>query len=161
MSGYGLQSAQRTTDCLRRLLGGTRGTAGPMTGEIAVVLPVALVLMAVVCNGMAFMSECAAFDRMARNAIRLYATVPAYGESPSQASESIRDFLAQRFSASNQEVTVQEADEGGYRKYTATLSFAPTLFGINLRQEVFGVRLPRISHSASLVVDRYRPGVLV
>lgn len=144
--------------CARRNMG---GITGQMTVEIAVVLPVAIALMAIVCNGMAFFSDCAAFDRMARNAVRLYATVPAYGEDSSQAVENIQSFLRQRFSAPNQEVTVQEVGEGGYWRYTATLSFAPTLFGINLRQEVFGIGMPRITHSASLVIDRYKPGILL
>ncbi len=165
MSGDERRLAQGICDCLQGLVSRVRRNArdatGQMTVEIAVVLPVALVLVAIVCNGMAFFSECAAFDRMARNAVRLYATVPAYGEDSSQAAENVRGFLEQRFSAPNQEVAVQEIEEGGYRRYTATLSFAPTLFGINLRQEVFGVRLPSVSHSASLVVDRYKPGILL
>lgn len=138
-----------------------RQRSGQMTVELATVLPVALAIMAIVCNGMAFFSECAAFDRLSRNAVRLYATVPAYGEAPAQAEENIRQLLQQRFSAPNQTVAVAREDAGGYSRYTATITFAPTLFGINLRQEVFGVPLPTVSHSTSLVVDTYKPGMLL
>ncbi|WP_276915430.1 hypothetical protein [Parvibacter caecicola] len=150
---------------LKGLLGAAavkaRQRGGQMTVELATVLPVALAIIAIVCNGMAFFSECAAFDRVARNAVRLYATVPAYGEAPAQAEENILHLLQQRFSAPNQTVAVMREDAGGYSKYTATLTFAPTLFGINLRQEVFGVQLPTVSHSASLTVDTYKPGMLL
>ena len=65
---------------LKGLLGAAavkaRQRGGQMTVELATVLPVALAIMAIVCNGMVFFSECAAFDRVARNAVRLYATVP-------------------------------------------------------------------------------------
>ena len=153
------------TGRLKRLLEAAaakgRQRGGQMTVELATVLPVALAIMAIVCNGMAFFSECAAFDRLSRNAVRLYATVPAYGEAPAQAEENIRQLLQQRFSAPNQTVTVAREDAGGYSRYTATITFAPTLFGINLRQGVFGVPLPTVSHSASLVVDTYKPGMLL
>lgn len=151
----------RVGQLLRALMGKAGSRDGQMTVELATVLPVALALVAIVCNGVAFFSECAAFDRVARNAIRLYATVPAYCESPDQAEGNIHRYLEQRFSAPNQTVTVAREDVAGYEKYTATLTFAPTLFGINLRQEVFGVPLPCVSHKASLVVDTYKPGVLL
>lgn len=68
---------------LKDLLGAAavkaRQRGGQMTVELATVLPAALAIMAIVCNGMAFFSECAAFDRVARNAVRLYATVPPTG----------------------------------------------------------------------------------
>ena len=145
----------------RRVQKALRGERGQMTVEIATVLPVAIIVMAVVCNGMAFFSECAAFDRMARNAVRLYATVPAYGEDLAQAQANIEELLEARFAGPGQEVTVASEDAGGYTCYTATLSFAPTLFGMSLRQEFFGVHLPRISQSASLTDDSYKPGMLL
>lgn len=145
----------------RRMRKALRSERGQMTVEIATVLPVAIIVMAIVCNGMTFFSECAAFDRMARNAVRLYATVPAYGEGPEQAQANIETLLESRFAAPGQEVTVTSAGQSGYTCYTATLSFAPTLFGMSLRQEFFGVHLPRIDHSTSLTVDRYKPGMLL
>lgn len=145
----------------QRVRNALRSERGQMTVEIATVLPVAIIVMAIVCNGMAFFSECAAFDRMARNAVRLYATVPAYGEDRAQAQANIEELLEARFASPGQEVTVVSEESGGYTCYTATLSFAPTLFGMSLRQEFFGVHLPGISHSASLTVDRYKPGMML
>ena len=48
----------------------------------------------------------------------------------------------------------------GHVTYTAPLAYAPTLFGLGLRDEVLGVRLPRLEHRVSLTVDPYKPGML-
>ena len=50
---------------------------------------------------------------------------------------------------------------GSYQRYCGRLSFAPTLFGLGLKDEVFGVSLPRLVHEVALTVDAYRPGVLL
>ena len=50
---------------------------------------------------------------------------------------------------------------GSYQRYCGRLSFAPTLFGLGLKDEVFGVSLPRLVHEVDLTVDAYRPGVLL
>lgn len=55
------------------------------------------------------------------------------------------------------EVTVQ-GRAGSYQRYCGRLSFAPTLFGLGLKDEVFGVSLPRLVHEVDLTVDAYRPG---
>ena len=36
-----------------------------------------------------------------------------------------------------------------------------TLFGLGLKSEVMGVALPKLSHTEELVVDCYKPGVLL
>ena len=35
------------------------------------------------------------------------------------------------------------------------------LFGLGLKSEVMGVALPKLSHTEELVVDCYKPGVLL
>ncbi len=51
--------------------------------------------------------------------------------------------------------------EGGHVEFEGTLELAPTLFGLGLKQSVFGVSLPSLSHRTAFVVDCYKPGVLV
>ena len=46
-------------------------------------------------------------------------------------------------------------------EFRATLVYAPTLFGMGLRSEVFGVPLPMLRHEATYVVDSYKPGVFL
>ena len=129
-----------------------RGDAGQATVELAVVLPVAIVLAVIVVNALSFFEACAAFDQLARQAICAYAEVAALVESE----------LEEALGTSNLaiEVTVQ-GRAGSYQRYCGRLSFAPTLFGLGLKDEVFGVSLPRLVHEVDLTVDAYRPGVLL
>ena len=50
---------------------------------------------------------------------------------------------------------------GGRLEFRATLEYFPTLFGLGLRSEVFGVELPGLSHTVDFTVDQYKPGVFV
>ena len=43
---------------------------GQMTVELLVVLPVVLIVAVVAVNALTFFGDCAAFDRVARNAVR-------------------------------------------------------------------------------------------
>ena len=49
----------------------------------------------------------------------------------------------------------------GHISFSATLEYMPTLFGLGLKSEVMGVALPKLSHTEELVVDCYKPGVLL
>ena len=136
-----------------------RGDAGQATVELAVVLPVAIVLAVIVVNALSFFEACAAFDQLARQAICSYAPSPDAGQGPAAVAALV---LEEALGTSNLaiEVTVQ-GRAGSYQRYCGRLSFAPTLFGLGLKDEVFGVSLPRLVHEVDLTVDAYRPGVLL
>ena len=135
---------------------------GQMTVELAVVFPMLLVVAVVAMNAVLSFSECAAFDRLVCDAVRVHAASPAYGQSLEQSRALVDDTLDQAFDRSYLEVrVVVEGIQGGYTRFTATLEFSPTLFGLGLRSSVFGVALPRLEHSASMTVDPYKPGVLL
>ena len=58
---------------------------------------------------------------------------------------------------------VQVRAEGlasGLTRFTARIEYAPTLFGLGMRSQVFGVALPPLVHEVDLVVDAYRPGIV-
>ncbi len=57
---------------------------GQMAVEMAVVMPVVIIIAVIVVNAMTFFSECASFDRVGRNAVRIYAASPAYGQDLDQ-----------------------------------------------------------------------------
>ena len=118
-----------------------------MTVELAVALPVLVAVAAVAVNALLAFSECAAFDNAFRDAVRLNATSPAYGQGLEQSRAAVQSDL--------------EGASGGHVRFTATLEVSPTLFGLGLKRSVFGVELPKLVHSAELAVDRYHPGVLV
>lgn len=50
--------------------------AGQMTVELAVAFPVVVAVAVIAMNALLFLSECAAFDRVARDAVRVHATSP-------------------------------------------------------------------------------------
>ena len=106
--------------------------------------------------------ECAAFDQLARQAICAYAPSPDAGQGPAEVAALVESELEEALGTSNLaiEVTVQ-GRAGSYQRYCGRLSFAPTLFGLGLKDEVFGVSLPRLVHEVDLTVDAYRPGVLL
>ena len=139
-----------------------RACSGQMTVELAVAFPV-LIAVAVICvNAITFFSECAVFDRAAHEAVRVHAASPAYGQGPDQSCALVEQELRSLFDAENLDVSVARSGASyDFDRYTATLSFAPTLFGMGLRDEIFGVSMPRLVHSTDYVVDVYKPGVVV
>ncbi|MDR0513690.1 MAG: hypothetical protein LBG81_00820 [Coriobacteriaceae bacterium] len=135
---------------------------GQMTVELALAFPVFIVVAAISVNVMMFFSECAAFDRVALDAIRICATGASYGESLGSASCRLDDLIGNTWDKPYLHYESRaEPDILGHTRFTATLEFYPTLFGLDLRPSLFGISLPPIRHSVSLVVDTYKPGVLI
>ena len=151
-----------------RQLGMARGAreklsdpGGQMTVELMAVLPVAIIIAAIAVNALLFIGDCASFDRLARNAIRVHATSPTYGMQAGQCQARIAEELQGQVNASYEQVSVTyEGVSGGLVRYTATIDYAPNLFGMGLRDSVMGVRLPHLRHSTSLTVDTYKPGII-
>lgn len=124
--------------------------------------PVALALAVIAMNAGLFLSECAAFDRIACDAIRAEATSPPFGEGLGDACARVKETIEGDFARDFLSVEVEsEPADGRMVAYSATLRFVPTLFGLGFKSEVFGVALPSLSHTVSLTVDPYRPGVLL
>ncbi|MEG1098141.1 MAG: pilus assembly protein [Raoultibacter sp.] len=136
--------------------------AGQMTVEFAVVFPVLIIVAVIAVNALLFFSECAAFDRVARDAVRVCATAPGYGQTADQACAGIQSALTKVMDEENLNVEVSvKGGSVGLATYTATLKFYPTLFGMGLKSQVLGVALPALTHRTSLTVDPYRPGVFL
>ena len=139
-----------------------RRTCGQMTVELAVAIPAFIAVALVVFNAMLFLENCAAFDRLAKDAVRVHASSPAYGQSASDSAALIQASLQESFSADYCEVSVQSASVSwGFMRYTATLRFTPTLFGRPFSGVVFSTVLAPLEHSAQLTVDPYRPGAVL
>ena len=135
---------------------------GQMTVELAVAMPVLIIVAVIAANAVTFLGDCAVFDRVAHEAIRVHAASPAYGQGLDQSCALVEQAVREALSASNVEVSVSCGDAGlDFVRFTATLEYSPTLFGLGLRSEVFGVALPTLEHSTSYVVDVYKPGVVV
>lgn len=139
-----------------------RSEKAQMTVELAVALPVLLAVAVIAVNALLFFSECAAFDAAFRDAVRIHAASPAYGQDLEQSRAQVATALSESFdrpyTASN--VAVEGAADG-HVTFASTLEFSPTLFGMGLKSSVFGVELPKIAHTVSFTVDCYKPGVLL
>ena len=113
---------------------GHHGDGAQMSVELMVVLPVAIGLALVLVNGLSFMASCASLDRIARNAVRVYATSPAYGKDQAAIIAEIEDTVRAEAPASIATCEVG-VDAGflGQVTYRITVDFSPTLFGLGLR----------------------------
>lgn len=138
-----------------------RDERGQMTIELVAVLPAALIIALVVVNALTFFSECATFDRLSRNAVRVCATSPGYGQTVADSVAKVQGLLDEGMEADNLTVEVgAEQDALGHVRFTMKLRFRPTLFGLGLRDEVLGVSLPALEHTETIAVDSYKPGML-
>lgn len=138
-----------------------RDSRGQMTVEFVIAFPVMIIVAAIAVNALLFFGECAAFDRIARDCVRSSACSPAYGQGSDQVCASIEEELDRSFSREGLQVDVGvEGCAPALLRYTATLRFAPTLFGHSFGGSVFGVQISPLEHSTFLVVDPYKPGVV-
>ena len=138
--------------------------SGQMMVELATMMPVLIIVAVMAVNAVTFFSECAAFDRVARNAIRIQATSPAYGQDAGESASLVRQTIDDAMRVSEKDYLDLDVSvsgrAGGKSVFRATLSFSPTLFGMGLKPSIFGVDLPKIEHTTELVVEPYRPGML-
>ena len=133
-----------------------------MTVQLAVAMPVLIIVAVIAVNALTFFAECAVFDRVAHEAVRVHAAAPAYGQSLGQSCALVEQDIRAALGAENLDVSVTSGSAGfDCEQFTTTLEFHPTLFGLGLRTEVFGVAMPALSHTTSYVVDVYKPGVVV
>ena len=140
----------------------TRSDSGQMTIEFVIAFPAALVIGLIAVNALLFFSECASFDRSFRSLVCVYAPSPAYEQGIDQSCALISESLYDEFSADHLQVEVTaHGVSGDLVAFEGKLQFIPTLFGKGTLSGVFGVSLPPLSHTESIVVDVYKPGVLL
>ena len=138
-----------------------RSRSGQMTIEVAVAMPVLIVVAVIAVNVMTFFSDCAVFDRVVHDSVRIHAAAPGYGQGVDQTCALVEQTVRSQLDDANLQVSVSHGITGAdFDEYTATLEFFPTLFGRGLRSEVFGVALPHLTHTTRYVVDSYRAGVV-
>lgn len=138
------------------------GEKGQMTIELAAAFPVLIVVAVIAVNACAFFHDCAVFDRVVGEAVRVHAASPPYGQTAGSSCSQIAQEVASQLDAPNLSVSVSHGVVGAdFDEFTATLEYYPTLFGLGMRSEVFGVPLPHLTHVKSAVVDSYKAGVVV
>lgn len=126
---------------------------GQMAVELCAVIPVVMVIAAIVFNALTFFSYCAQLDREFRNATRVWVVAPPSSMDLHSAVEQLDYQVWFDPEGENPAISfAYEVDGGGLVTVTATMEYRPTLFGLQTRQELFGVRLPALSHTAQMTV---------
>lgn len=140
-----------------------RDDRGQMTVELAVAFPALIIVAVIAVNALTFFADCAAFDRAAHNLTRAIAASPGYSQDTAQSCDLIKMELERTFAdRDNLDLSVTHGSAGlDLNRFTARLTYHPTLFGLALRSEIMGVGLPALTHSTQLVVDCYKPGVIL
>ena len=141
--------------CLRAMRIGRCRSSGQMTVEFAVAFPVLLMVGFISVNAFIFLGDCAAFDIVARDAIRLQADDgPHEAQGCAEACARIEKGL----SMEHETVSVtSERTAAGHIRYVARTAFSPPfLKGVR----VFGIAVPPLEHEVAFVVSPYRAGVV-
>lgn len=154
--------------------GGIRGERGQMTVELAAVMPVVIVVALIVANVVRFCCLCATFDRVALDAIVSQGVAPSGDQSEEVAVGEVRSAIEDALGDPScaVEVTAEPVGAQERRAGRVSVSFAASLtrFTCTLRfhpwpasLSICGVSMgdaAQLTHERSLVVDRYRPGVV-
>jgi len=148
--------------------------AGQMCVELAVLLPVTIVIALAGINLARYVELCARFDRVALDAVVGFGVAPAGSQDAASAAAAVEGHIAQALGdVSGLEVSVSPQAVGRLGQGGATFSLAPSLtrYVCEMRLApwpsslvIAGVRLGApvwLTHERSLVVDRFRPGVVV
>lgn len=151
-----------------------RAERGQMVVELAVVLPVCIVVALVVFNLCRFVEACATFDRVAPDAVIAQGVSPAGEQSSLSAAGQVQSSIQSALDMSTCEVSVQLSgapqDVAGpgigfsvsplLTTFTCTLRYRPWPGSFVIAGVVFSPPVA-LTHTRTLVVDRYRPGVVV
>lgn len=159
-------------DTAAALVGCLRSQRAQMTVELAVVTPVVIVVALVVMNLAGFVEACAAFDQAAHDAILAQGVSPAGEQSEAHAVDEVSSTLEELLGREDRcevEVVAEPASEGGSGSFTISPLLTRYVCTLTYRPWPRLVRLPSVTyeaplslrHQCELVVDRYRPGVVV
>ena len=145
-----------------------------MAVELAVMVPVCIVVGLIVYNLCRFAEACATFDRVAPDAVISHGVSPSGEQSTLASAGSVKRCIESALAMSSCEVSVSvsgpdPAPLGGgltfpvsplLTTYTCTLRYRPWPGSFRLAGVSFSPPLT-LMHERKLVVDRFRPGVVV
>ena len=141
-AGFSMSASRRFTPSRARLRGldmvvrfpRWSDRSGQVTVELAVVLPVVIVVAVIVVNAMTFFAECAEFDRVGRNAVRMCATSPSGSVELSRIAAEVESAVEESMALDADEVEVLARQvDSGHAAFELVLRFRPGLFGMGLR----------------------------
>jgi hypothetical protein len=151
------------------------GESGQMTVEMAVLMPVTIVVALVAYNLVRFVGACALFDRAAADCVIAHGVSPSEGGGDGPDVESVRAALEGALPSESCEVSVEAEGSGSTASpsgavtfplspslttFTCTLRYRPWPSSFVLAGVGFSPPLALV-HERSVVVDCHRPGVVV
>lgn len=153
--------------------GGLWDDSGQMTVELAVLVPPAIVVALIAYNLMGFIDACAAFDRLSLDAVVAHGVAPSGTQAQDTAAAEVEATIASalgRGEACEVDVRTEDVDSGEarssfvvsplLRRFVCRLTYRP--WPRSLRMPGITLEAPlSLTHERALVVDRYRPGVVV
>ena len=155
--------------CLRA----SRLDSGQMVVELAALIPVMLIAAAISMNLLSYMGDCARFDKVSSQAVRVYGISPSYGDyGKSACTSNIKRAIETEFAGSeNVKVDVSSTDIGSisgsdiadnagilfslipsFRKYTCVMEYKVPFF----EGGAFGIEFPSQMHTREYVVDVFK-----
>lgn len=159
---------------MARALTSLEDRRGQMAVEMAVIMPVVIVVALIVYNLCRFVEACATFDRVALDAVISQGVSPPGEQSSASSASAVQVCIEEALAMSSCEVSVAvsgaEPVSGTVgltfpvspllATYTCTLRYRPwpgsfVLAGVRFSPPV------ALTHERKLVVDRFRPGVVV
>ena len=155
-------------DVLRRL----SRDDGQMAVELAVILPAVIVVAVTIANIMTFLGYCAAFDRASLDAVIAHGVSPAGIQSDLSSVDAVESSIEEALGGSaavSVEVSAAPVSSSSsflvslcphLVRFTCTMRFVPWPRHLSIAGVVMDAPF-EIVHTRSLVVDRYRPGVVM
>ncbi len=146
-----------------------------MSVELAVMVPVVIVVGLTVYNLMRFVEVCAVFDHVALDAVVSQGVAPEGEQDQINAVDSVRSCIEDALDSNRCSVEVEAqqlspsvTDAQGLTfpvsplltKFECTLSWHPWPGSFVIAGVVYDSPIA-LTHSRSIVVDRFRPGVVV
>lgn len=144
-----------------------------MTVELAVVTPVVIVVALVVLNLMGFVEACAAFDQVALDAVVAQGVAPSGEQSENRAAAEVRSAIEELLGREGRcevEVRAEAVGMGAtssglvmsplLTRYVCTLTYRPWPRLLRMPGVTYEAPLA-LRHECELVVDRFRPGVVM
>lgn len=149
------------------------GRGGQMTVELAVLTPVVIVVALTIVNLMGFVEACAAFDQAAPDAVVAHGVAPAGEQDETRAAAEVRSAIEELLGREGRcevEVRAEAVSVGStstglvmsplLTRYVCTLTYHPWPRLLRMPGVTYEAPLA-LRHECELVVDRFRPGVVV
>ncbi len=154
--------ARPSSGFVRRHARGCLDESGQMAVELAALIPVVVVVALVVFNLGRFVVLCASFDRVALRAVAMEGVAPSGEQSTLASVDEVRGAIVRDLGTSSCDVEVYAEDAGALAltRYRCVLAYRPWPSSFVLAGVLYDAPLV-LTHERSLVVDRFRPGVVI